>query len=53
MPHQSHKMDAYRDNGFEWVAFCKICSAETDDKLNVECPGQYVRSEIDKEHKSD
>lgn len=46
MPHHSHEMDVYRDSGV-WVAYCKTCSAETDDKLDQECPGEYVRKNVD------
>lgn len=52
VPHSSHKMDAYRDT-LVWVAYCKVCSAETDDKLNVECSGQYQRKEVDKVKEQD
>lgn len=48
MSHHTHDMDAYRDVGsHEWVAYCKKCSAETDDKLEQECPGEYVRKNVD------
>jgi hypothetical protein len=35
-------MNAYRD-GMVLVAYCSKCSAETDQDLECECPGQYVR----------
>ncbi len=44
MPHPSHQMSAYRD-GMGWQTFCQKCSAETEDKLSVECPGKYVRDD--------
>ncbi len=44
MPHPSRQMSAYRD-GMGWQTFCQKCSAETEDKLSVECPGKYVRDD--------
>lgn len=60
MPHPTHNMNAYRDNGFEWVAYCEKCSVESDGDLEKECPGEYIRKvdkvvdkSVDKELKTD
>lgn len=48
MPHHTHSMDSYRDQGSSvWVAYCKKCSAETDLDLEKECSGEYVRKNVD------
>jgi len=46
MPHETHEMAAYRDSGV-WVAYCKKCSAEAEPDLAKECPGTYVRKNVD------
>lgn len=46
MPHDTHDMNAYRD-GRMWVAYCVKCSAESRADLQQECPGKYIRKNVD------
>jgi hypothetical protein len=38
-PPRAHKLSQYHD-GYLWVPFCSICSAEGD-KLTISCSGGY------------